>query len=64
VVPCDLGPAHEAVAQRPPRILDSVPLGAFLLTNHELGVMRMIPMPIQLLLDIVPYGPAGRSQPG
>ena len=52
VVPYILGFADGTTAQWIPQIVGAALIGASLLTNYELGVVRMIPMPVHLFLDI------------
>jgi hypothetical protein len=52
VVPYILGFADGTAAQWIPQVLGAALIGASLLTDYELGVVRMIPMPIHLFLDI------------
>lgn len=47
-----LGFADGTAAQYVPQILGVLLLGASLLTDYELGVMRMIPMSVHLTMDI------------
>jgi hypothetical protein len=46
-----LGFADGSAAQYVPQALGAALLGASLLTNYELGLMRVIPMPMHLMLD-------------
>jgi general stress protein CsbA len=52
VVPYILGFADGTAAQWIPQVLGAALIGASLLTDYELGVVRMIPMPVHLFLDI------------
>jgi hypothetical protein len=52
VVPYILGFADGTVAQWVPQLLGLVAFGGALLTDYELGVMRVIPMPVHLGIDI------------
>ncbi len=52
VAPYILGFADGTAAQWIPQILGAALIGASLLTDYELGVVRMIPMPVHLFLDI------------
>ena len=52
VAPYLLGFADGTAAQWIPQILGAAMIGASLLTDYELGVVRMIPMPVHLFLDI------------
>jgi hypothetical protein len=52
VAPYLLGFADGTAAQWIPQIIGAALIGAALLTDYELGVVRMIPMPVHLLLDI------------
>ncbi len=52
VAPYILGFADGTTAQWIPQIVGAALIGASLLTNYELGVVRMIPMPVHLFLDI------------
>ncbi|MCW8085920.1 SPW repeat domain-containing protein [Sabulicella glaciei] len=50
--PYIFGFADGTAAQYVPQILGVLLLGASLLTDYELGVMRMIPMSVHLTMDI------------
>ncbi|MBD0275612.1 MAG: SPW repeat protein [Acetobacteraceae bacterium] len=52
VVPYLLGFADGTAAQWVPQILGLVAIGGSLMTDYELGVMRVIPMPVHLMIDI------------
>jgi len=52
VVPYILGFADGTAAQWVPQLLGLVAIGGAMLTDYELGVMRVIPMPAHLMLDI------------
>lgn len=52
VVPYILGFADGTAAQWVPQLLGAVAIGGALLTDYELGAMRVIPMPGHLMLDI------------
>src|SRR3712207_6815781 len=52
VAPYLLGFADGTAAQWIPQILGAALIGASLLTDYELGVVRVIPMPVHLFLDI------------
>ena len=52
VVPYNLGFADGTVAQWVPQLLGLVAIGGAMLTDYELGVMRVIPLPIHLGIDI------------
>jgi hypothetical protein len=52
VVPYLLGFADGTAAQWVPQLLGLVAIGGALLTDYELGVMRVIPMPVHLMIDI------------
>lgn len=52
VAPYILGFADGTAAQWVPQILGVAALGAALFTDYELGVVRIIPMPVHLLLDV------------
>jgi general stress protein CsbA len=52
IAPYILGFADGTAAQWIPQILGAALIGASLLTDYELGVVRMIPMPVHLLLDV------------
>ena len=47
-----LGFADSTAAQWVPQILGAALIGASLLTDYELGVVRVIPMPVHLVLDV------------
>ena len=47
-----LGFADGTAAQWVPQILGAALVGASLLTDYELGVVRVIPMPVHRLLDV------------
>ncbi len=47
-----LGFADGTAAQWVPQILGAALVGASLLTDYELGVVRVIPMPVHLVLDV------------
>ena len=49
--PYILGFADGTAAQYVPQAIGAAMLGASLLTNYELGLIRVIPMPVHLLLD-------------
>src|SRR5688500_5249271 len=52
VAPYLLGFADGTAAQWVPQIVGAALIGAALLTDYELGVVRMIPMPVHLGLDV------------
>ncbi len=52
VVPYILGFADGTAAQWVPQILGLVAIGGALMTDYELGVVRVIPMPVHLMIDI------------
>jgi general stress protein CsbA len=52
IAPYILGFADGTAAQWIPQILGAALIGASLLTDYELGVVRMIPMPVHLFLDV------------
>jgi hypothetical protein len=52
VVPYVLGFADGTAAQWVPQALGLVAIGGALLTDYELGVMRVIPMPVHLGIDV------------
>ena len=52
VAPYNLGFADGTVAQWVPQALGLVAIGGALMTDYELGVMRVIPMPVHLMIDI------------
>lgn len=52
VVPYVLGFADGTAAQWVPQFLGLVAIGGAMLTDYELGVMRAIPMPVHLGIDI------------
>lgn len=52
VVPYLLGFADGTAAQWVPQLLGLVAIGGAMLTDYELGVMRVIPMPVHLMIDI------------
>ena len=52
VVPYILGFADGTAAQWVPQVLGLVAIGGALLTDYELGVMRVIPMPVHLMIDV------------
>ena len=52
VVPYLLGFADGTAAQWVPQILGLVAIGGSLMTDYELGAMRVIPMPVHLGIDI------------
>jgi hypothetical protein len=52
VVPYILGFADGTAAQWVPQALGLVAIGGALMTDYELGVMRVIPMPVHLMIDI------------
>ena len=52
VVPYILGFADGTAAQYVPQLLGVVAIGGSLLTDYERGVMRVIPMPVHLMVDI------------
>ena len=52
VVPYILGFADGTAAQWVPQLLGLVAIGGALMTDYELGVMRVIPMPVHLGIDI------------
>ena len=51
VAPYVLGFADGTAAQYVPQALGVAMLGASLLTDYELGLVRVIPMPVHLMLD-------------
>jgi hypothetical protein len=52
VAPYLFGFADGTAAQWIPQIMGAALIGASLLTDYELGMVRMIPMPIHLGLDV------------
>ena len=52
VVPYILGFADGTAAQWVPQAVGLVAIGGALMTDYELGVMRVIPMPVHLMIDI------------
>ena len=52
VAPYLLGFADGTAAQWVPQIVGAALIGASLLTDYELGVVRVIPMPVHLGLDV------------
>jgi hypothetical protein len=52
VVPYILGFADGTAAQWVPQLLGLVAIGGALMTDYELGVVRVIPMPVHLGIDI------------
>ncbi len=52
VVPYNLGFADGTVVQWVPQLLGLVAIGGAMLTDYELGVVRVIPMPVHLGIDI------------
>ena len=52
VVPYLLGFADGTAAQWVPQLLGLVAIGGALMTDYELGAMRVIPMPVHLGIDI------------
>ena len=52
IVPYILGFADGTAAQWVPQFLGLVAIGGALMTDYELGVMRVIPMPVHLMIDI------------
>jgi general stress protein CsbA len=52
VAPYIFGFADGTAAQWIPQILGAALIGASLLTDYELGVVRVIPMPVHLFLDV------------
>ena len=50
--PYALGFADGTAAQWVPQLLGLVAIGGAMLTDYELGVMRVIPMPVHLMIDI------------
>ena len=52
VVPYILGFADGTAAQWVPQVLGLVAIGGALLTDYELGAMRVIPMPVHLGIDV------------
>ncbi len=52
VAPYLLGFADGTAAQWVPQILGVVAIGGALMTDYELGVMRVIPMPVHLGIDV------------
>jgi hypothetical protein len=52
VAPYLLGFADGTAAQWIPQIIGAALIGASLLTDYELGVVRMVPMPVHLFLDV------------
>ena len=52
VVPYILGFADGTAAQWVPQALGLVAIGGALMTDYELGVMRVMPMPVHLMIDI------------
>ncbi len=52
VVPYILGFADGTAAQWVPQILGLVAIGGALMTDYEFGVMRVIPMPVHLGIDV------------
>ena len=53
LAPYLLGFADGTAAQWIPQAVGAALVGASLLTDYELGVVRMIPMPVHLFLDVV-----------
>ena len=52
LAPYLLGFADGTAAQWIPQAVGAALVGASLLTDYELGVVRMIPMPVHLFLDV------------
>jgi hypothetical protein len=52
IAPYILGFADGTAAQWIPQILGAAMIGASLMTDYELGAVRVIPMPVHLYLDI------------
>ena len=52
VAPYLLGFADGTAAQYLPQALGLLAIGQAILTDYELGLVRMIPMPVHLLLDV------------
>ena len=52
VVPYILGFADGTAAQWVPQLLGLVAIGGALMTDYELGAVRVIPMPVHLMIDI------------
>lgn len=52
VAPYILGFADGTAAQWVPQVVGAALIGASLLTDYELGVVRVIPMPVHLGLDV------------
>ena len=52
VVPYILGFADGTAAQWVPQLLGLVAIGGALMTDYELGVVRVIPLPVHLMIDI------------
>ena len=52
VAPYVLGFADGTAAQWVPQVLGAALVGAALLTDYELGAVRLIPMPVHLGLDL------------
>ena len=52
VVPYVLGFADGTAAQWVPQFLGLVAIGGAMMTDYELGVVRVIPMPVHLGIDI------------
>ena len=52
VAPYILGFADGTTAQWIPQVVGAALIGASLLTDYELGVVRVIPMPVHLGLDV------------
>ena len=52
VVPYLLGSADGTAAQWVPQLLGLVAIGGAMMTDYELGVLRVIPMPVHLGIDI------------
>ena len=52
VAPYILGFADGTAAQWVPQLLGLVAIGGAMMTDYELGVLRVIPMPVHLMIDI------------
>jgi hypothetical protein len=52
LAPYLLGFADGTAAQWIPQVVGAALIGASLLTDYELGVVRVIPMPVHLFLDV------------
>lgn len=52
VVPYLLGFADGTAAQWVPQLLGLVAIGGAMMTDYELGVLRVVPMPVHLGIDV------------